>query len=503
MDIGFVRKAWLPEMNLVVDGTGYHQHAFGVDHLSMGTVKLFADLFYALSPDEDIAFEDLAFVYYLRVYNQCAHSRKDKPFPLEPSPALSWDQLKLNPQLLKAVAKAGFDHPTEIQRKVIPLVLGGQQVIGIAQTGTGKTAAYLLPILKKLNYAQGEVARALILAPTKELVVQIAAHARALTAFTDLRVTELYGGIGPKTQIEALQKGTDLIVATPGRFMEIYFRPKLDVSGIRILVLDEADRMMDMGFMPQLRKILEVIPVKRQNLLFSATFPPKVETLSGEFLEFPVKVEITPASTPAALVAQELVYVPNLKTKINLLAYWLEHNPDFDRVMVFTRTKASADNIFNYLERKKLGPVRVIHSNKGQNSRINAMDEFKQGKLRVLVSTDVAARGIDVHDVSHVINFDLPPGYEDYVHRIGRTGRAFKVGKAITMVNPAEAYHIPKIEKLIREKIPVIQIPSEVLIEETPFDESQLINREIDRLKRINDPTFQGAFHERKQKGKR
>ncbi|MEJ0054301.1 MAG: DEAD/DEAH box helicase [Bacteroidota bacterium] len=235
----------------------------------------------------------------------------------------SWESLKLNPQLLKAVAEAGFQNPTEIQQMVIPLALGGQQVIGIAQTGTGKTAAYLLPVLKKINFAQGKEIRALVLAPTKELVVQIAEHAKALAKYTDLRIGVLYGGVGPKSQIETLQAGVDLLIATPGRFMEIYFRNEIPVKQIKTLVLDEADRMLDMGFMHQLRKIFEVIPSKRQNLLFSATFPAKVEKLSQEFLEFPVKVEASPLVMAAQQVDQELYHVPNLKTKIHLLEYLL------------------------------------------------------------------------------------------------------------------------------------------------------------------------------------
>ena len=416
------------------------------------------------------------------------------------APGISWAQLKLNPQLLKGIAEAGFVRPTEIQLKVIPLVLGGQAVIGIAQTGTGKTAAYLLPLLKKVGFAQGVETRALVLAPTKELVIQIAEHARILAKFTDLRVTTLYGGVGPKIQIETLKTGTDILIATPGRFLDLYYRNEIPIKQIKTLVLDEADRMMDMGFMYQLRKIFEVIPSKRQNLLFSATFPLKVERLAEEFVEFPVRAEVTPQATAAQIVKQELIHVPNLKTKINLLEYLLSDTENYKRVMIFTRTKEAANNLFRFIDRKKLGPVRVIHSNKGQNSRINAMNEFKDGGLRVLVATDVVARGIDVAQVSHVINFDVPMHQEDYVHRIGRTGRAFIEGKAITFVTKAEEYHIKKIEKLMREKIAVKKMPSEVIVETAPYSETQAMDREIDRQKRVEDPEFRGAFHERKRK---
>lgn len=413
---------------------------------------------------------------------------------------MSWADLKLNPQLLRAVAELGFENPTEVQRRVIPLVLGGQAVIGIAQTGTGKTAAYVLPLLKKLSHAQGADARALVLAPTKELVVQLEMHAAALGRHTDLRIVSLYGGVGPTSQIEKLSLGCDLIIATPGRFMELYGRQEIVVKQIKTLVLDEADRMLDMGFLHQLRKVFEVIPQKRQNLLFSATFPPKVEKLAEEFLLFPTKVEVTPQATPAREVSQSRISVPNLKTKINLLEHLLTDHDRFRRVLVFARTKKAADDVSKYVDRKGLGPVRVIHSNKGQNARINAMNEFRQGNLRVLVSTDVSARGIDVSGVSHVINFDVPLVYEDYVHRIGRTGRANQPGEAITFVVPPEEYHMENIEKLIRGKIPVQELPQGVSLEETLKDERQEQNRELDRQRRKRDPLFKGAFHESKRK---
>jgi ATP-dependent RNA helicase RhlE len=410
----------------------------------------------------------------------------------------TFEDFKLNKQLLMAIDEAGFTQPTEIQQKVIPIIGGGQAVIGIAQTGTGKTAAYVLPLLMKVKYAQGTEPRALILAPTKELVVQLAEHTKKLAKYTDIRTVAIYGGVGVKAHSDLIKAGVDILVATPGRFMEIYLRKELPVKQIKTLVLDEADRMMDMGFMPQLRKIFEVLPVKRQNLLFSATFGERVERLSQDFLEFPVRIEVTPPATTATQVAQVLYKVPNIRTKVELLLHLLA-NESWQRVMIFTKTKETANNIYKFLERKNIGPVRVIHSNKGQNTRINAMQEFKDGNLRILVSTDVSARGIDVKGVTHVLNFDVPILYDDYVHRIGRTGRAFETGSAITFVNPAEEYHIAKIEKLIREKIPVNTLPNEITIEETTFEEKQEMAREIDRQKKKEDPTYQGAFHERKR----
>ncbi len=409
----------------------------------------------------------------------------------------AWSAFGLNKQLLNGIADAAFEAPTEVQARVFPLIRGGQEVVGIAPTGTGKTAAYLLPLLQKLGYAKAEIARALILAPTKELVIQIAAHATVLAKYTGLRIIPLYGGIGPRDQIAALRTGVDIIVATPGRFMELYQKKEIEVKQLLTLVLDEADRMLDMGFMPQLRRLFEVIPQRRQNLLFSATFSDKVAELSEEFIEFPVRVEVAPPATVTRQVDHELYKIPNLKTKINFLEYLLNQSDVFTRVMIFARTKEVADNVGHFVERKSLGPVRVIHSNKGQNSRINAVNEFRSGTLRVLVATDVAARGLDISDVSHVINFDVPGRSEDYVHRIGRTGRAFRVGQAITFVNPAEEFFIQKIESLIREKIPVRQLPATIAIAETLFEESQEMAREIDRQRKLEDPDFKGAFHSR------
>ncbi|MEO0552010.1 MAG: DEAD/DEAH box helicase [Bacteroidota bacterium] len=410
----------------------------------------------------------------------------------------SFEDFKLNRQLLNAIGDMGYSDPTPIQVKAIPLALAGHDMMGIAQTGTGKTVAFVLPILMKIKYAQGNDPRALILAPTRELALQIEENLNKLSRYTDLRIVALYGGIGPKAQIEQIAQGADVIVATPGRLMDIYLRGELVMKEVKTLVLDEADKMMDMGFMPQIRKILEVIPVKRQNLLFSATMPSKVVSLSEEFLEFPEVVEVAPQATTVDTIEQQLYEVPNLKSKINMLEHLLS-GKEFSRILVFTRTKTNADNVFKFLDRKGLGPVRVIHSNKGQNARINAINQFKEGELRILVSTDVSARGIDVSDVSHVINFDVPVIYEDYVHRIGRTGRAKKEGVAITFANKAEMLHVGKIEEIIKESVPKLKIPAAVVISKTDKAEQIEMEREIDVFKRRENPDFKGAFHEKKR----
>lgn len=411
---------------------------------------------------------------------------------------LSFEDLKLSRQFLNAIDDLGYTTPTPIQEKAIPRALAGHDLLGIAQTGTGKTAAFVLPILMKVKYAQGDNPRALILAPTRELVMQIKTNLDGLSAYTDLRVVALYGGLGPKQQIEELEKGVDIIVSTPGRFLDIYKKGAILTKQIKTMVLDEADKMMDMGFMPQIRNVLEIVPRKRQNMLFSATMPDKVVRLTEEFLEFPERVEVAPQATTVEAIDQVLYEVPNLKTKINLLEH-LFRDLRLNRVIVFVKTKSNADNVARFLDRKELGPVRVIHANKGQNSRINAMEDFKSGEVRVLVSTDVTARGMDISMVSHVINFDVPLIYEDYVHRIGRTGRANNTGVAITFANEVEMIHVGRIEELIRKPIPRKGMPEKVVIEKTPFEEKQLIAREIDLIKRKENPDFKGAFHEKKR----
>ncbi|KAF1855236.1 hypothetical protein Lal_00008607 [Lupinus albus] len=413
--------------------------------------------------------------------------------------AETFDDFKFNRQILNAISDAGYSQPTPIQQKAIPPILNGQDVMGIAQTGTGKTAAYVLPLLMKLKYAQGENPRALIVSPTRELAMQIEENIRTFATNTDLRTVVLFGGIGPKTQIEQVSKGIDIIVATPGRFLDIYLAGHIVTKQLQVLVLDEADKMMDMGFMPQINRILEVVPVKRQNLLFSATMSDKVHNLAGNFLEFPTIIEVTPQATAAETVVQQLYKLPNVKTKVNLLKHLLDHTDDIKKLIVFCKTRVVAEDIFKFLSRKfGEAEVKVLHANKGQNTRINSINSFKNDEVKILVATDVASRGIDVSDVSHVINFDVPVVIEDYVHRIGRTGRAFNSGVAITFATPAEDYYLNKIQKLIRQTIPVLDIPTEVFVEETPYQERQDQAREIDMQKRKEDPEFKGAFHEKK-----
>ncbi|MGB0195968.1 MAG: DEAD/DEAH box helicase [Flavobacteriales bacterium] len=417
---------------------------------------------------------------------------------------MRFDDLKLTRQFLNAIEDAGYENATPIQQKAIPPLRAGQDVIGIAQTGTGKTAAFLLPLLQTLKYAQGEAPRGLVLAPTKELVVQIHREALKFAAYTDLRIVAFYGGVGPKKQIEEIADGVDLIVSTPGRFLEIYSRGHVETKKLKHIVLDEADRMMDMGFMPQIRQIQEVIPTKRQNILFSATFPPRVERLAEEFLLWPTRIEVTPESTPVSTVTQYKLSLPNLRTKIAFIEWYVREQLGDDRLLIFTRRKEEAENLFKFLDRSFDKGVRAVHSNKGQNARINAMQDFRTGAVQILIATDVASRGIDVPETQWVINASVPRDPHDYIHRIGRTGRAFREGSALTLVDPAEKFALERIESLTGESLLDFPAVPELETFETPRREKQNQAREIDRELKKRDPNYQGAFHEKKRKsGKR
>ena len=412
----------------------------------------------------------------------------------------TFEDLKISKAILKVLDEIGFHEPTPIQQKAIPKINSGVNVVGIAQTGTGKTAAYLLPLFTKLKKAEGIDPRLVVLVPTRELSIQVGDDVEELTAFSDLRCAAIFGGIGWTKHAELVTPGIDILIATPGRLWDLYRAGVLSLKKVKFLVIDEADRMLDMGFLPQLRQLLEIIPPRRQNLLFSATFSESVEKMAGEFLDHYEKVEVARSATTVELVTQNIFKVPNYRTKLNLIQYLLQDDEKFTRVIIFVKTKEHAEEVFKVVKRKAEGEKRILHSNKGQNTRINAINAFKNGEVRILISTDVSARGLDASMVSHVINFDLPTNYEDYVHRIGRTARAGNKGDAISLVDPSDEWHLKKIETLIRKEIPVLEIPEGVTIVETEFDENQKLLREIDRQRKIDDPNFKGAFHEKKKR---
>lgn len=414
---------------------------------------------------------------------------------------MQFSDFKLTKQLLNAVEEAGYTTATPIQQKAIPQILGGQQVIGIAQTGTGKTAAYVLPLLKILSHAQGHEPRMLVLVPTRELALQVESVFKQFSVYTDLRSVVLFGGAGAKDQKKNLEDGCDIVIGTPGRVIELYYDGFLALKKIKHFVMDEAERLMELGFTKQLHQFLEVLPVKRQNLLFTATFSDRVKKVADDFMLFPEVININPEIKTAETIEQKLFHTPNYKTKKNLLIYFLEKDEAFEKVIVFCKSKKVADTLFKSLE-ERIGAenIRLVHGNKNQQTRINSMEAFRNENIRVLVTTDVVSRGIDIPHVSHVINFDTPVIHEDYIHRIGRTGRALNAGMSITFCNEAEKWHIAKIETLIKQNIPLKNLPEKVFVEETPYNERQEINREIDRQKQKDNPDFKGAFHVRKIK---
>lgn len=355
----------------------------------------------------------------------------------------------LSDPLVRGILATGYTAPTEIQSQAIPLAISGRDIIGCAQTGTGKTAAFVLPILDRLSHEQTKkksVTRALILTPTRELALQVEQAIRGYGRFVDLRTLAVYGGVNIKAQLRKLKRGVDIVVATPGRLMDHMGRNSINLKHIEVLVLDEADRMLDMGFIRDVQKIVSKLPKKRQTMLFSATISKEVERLAKEMLKSPERIQIGRPRNPIETITQH-IYPVRREQKLDLLVHMLENSQMYS-VLVFSRTKRGADRIARRL--KRAGVISVaIHSDRTQKQRLQAMDGFKRGKYQVMVATDIAARGIDIEGISHVINFDVPAFAEDYVHRIGRTGRAEATGDAITLVSYEEQQYLRKIENFI------------------------------------------------------
>jgi ATP-dependent RNA helicase RhlE len=362
--------------------------------------------------------------------------------------------LNLHPPLLRALAAEGYTIPTPIQQQAIPHVLAGRDLLGIAQTGTGKTAAFALPILQRLGEQPPRSTghRVLVLAPTRELAAQIGERFTAYGRETHHRCTVIFGGVGQDPQVRELRRPAAVLVATPGRLLDLIQQRHCSLAGVEILVLDEADRMLDMGFLPDVRRVLSHVPTARQTLFFSATMPPEVDELSKRMLKSPVRVEVTPAATTVEKVAQSIFFVEKAD-KRRLLVEMLQHDHRMKRVLVFTRTKHGANRVTEWLDKAGIGAA-AIHGNKGQGARERALAGFKEGTVRVLVATDIAARGIDVDEITHVLNFDLPNIPESYVHRIGRTARAGASGIALSFCDADERAYLIDIERLIRMTIP-------------------------------------------------
>ncbi|HEX8718186.1 MAG TPA: DEAD/DEAH box helicase [Gemmatimonadaceae bacterium] len=367
----------------------------------------------------------------------------------------SFEELRLAPELLQAVRRAGYESPTPIQARTIPLILRGRDIIGLAQTGTGKTAAFTLPIVHRLLGGPRRV-RVLVLVPTRELAAQVTENFATYAAFTDLRVTNVYGGVPIGPQETALRGGVDVVIATPGRLLDHMERRNVSFDDLEVLVLDEADRMLDMGFAPQINRIVAEIPAYRQTLLFSATMPAELEALARSYLRKPVVVQVG-RRTEAVSTVTHAVYPVARERKSELLVELLRQD-DMDSVLVFTRTKHGADRVVRNVERAGIHAV-ALHADRSQAQRTQALEQFKRGEVRVLVATDIAQRGLDIAGISHVVNYDVPAQPEDYVHRIGRTGRALATGDALTFMAADEIAMVRLIERVLGQPIPRVSVP--------------------------------------------
>ena len=368
---------------------------------------------------------------------------------------MNFDQLNLAPAILRAVQEQGYTAPTPIQAQAIPLVLEGHDLLAGAQTGTGKTAGFTLPMLHKLSTTparQPGAIRALVLTPTRELAAQVEESVRTYGQYLDLKSTVIFGGVGMNPQVDRIRRGVDILVATPGRLLDLEGQDHIDLSNIEILVLDEADRMLDMGFIHDVKKVLALLPRDKQSLLFSATFSDEIRELANGLLKSPKSVQVTPPNTTVERIAQVIYPVGRMRKK-DVLAHLIGEN-DWSQVLVFTRTKFGANKVADFLNDKGIKSM-ALHGNKSQSARTQALAEFKTGDLRALVATDIAARGIDIDELPHVVNFDIPNVPEDYVHRIGRTGRAGASGEAVSLVCMDEEGFMHEIEKFTRQQIPV------------------------------------------------
>jgi len=417
---------------------------------------------------------------------------------------MTFTELNLNKPLLNALNDLGFQHPTSIQQKTFSVIMSGRDVCGIAQTGTGKTFAYLLPCLRQLTFSKTRTPQFLIIVPTRELVVQVVQSIKELTSYMTLQTVGVYGGTNMNTQRTEVENGLDILVATPGRLYDLALSGSLRLNTIKKLVIDEVDEMFNLGFRTQLRNILDLLPAKRQNLLFSATITEEVETLMDSYFNNPERIEAAPTGTPVENIDQQAYEVPNFYTKVNLLELLLHQDPAMVKVLIFVATKQLADQLFEQLNEKFPGITGVIHSNKDQNYRFNTVNKFKNGDIHFLIATDIIARGLDVAEVSHVINFDTPEVPENYIHRIGRTGRADRKGIAISFITEKEKQYQAGIEQLMNYAIPITPLPEQLEISDIlTEDERPKIYAKVIPLNIPKPGSAGGAFHEKKEKNKK
>lgn len=414
----------------------------------------------------------------------------------------TFEKFNLPKSLQKAVDELGFVTPTPIQEKSFSVIMSGRDMMGIAQTGTGKTFAYLLPLLKLYKFTNTNTPKIVVLVPTRELVVQVVEEVEKLTAYMSVKTLGIYGGVNINTQKKAVYEGVDILVGTPGRTMDLALDAVVRFDETQKLVIDEFDEMLNLGFRPQLTSLLAMMKTKRQNILFSATMTDEVDDILNDYFDFPEEVTLAASGTPLEKITQVTYNVPNFNTKVNLLKHLLQNDESMDRILVFVNNKKISDMLHTRIEEDFEGQFGVIHSNKSQNYRLSTMAEFQEGNLRGLITTDIMARGLDISNISHVINFELPEEPELYMHRIGRTGRADATGTAISFVTPREEEFKIEVEVLMNQELDITDFPEEVevstkLIE--PEKDKQPIKFLMKKVKLEGD----GAFHEKSKKNKK
>jgi ATP-dependent RNA helicase RhlE len=414
----------------------------------------------------------------------------------------TFEKFNLPKSLQKAVDELGFITPTPIQEKSFSVIMSGRDMMGIAQTGTGKTFAYLLPLLKLYKFTNTNTPKIVILVPTRELVVQVVEEIEKLTTYMSVKTLGIYGGVNINTQKKAVYEGVDILVGTPGRTMDLALDAVVRFDETQKLVIDEFDEMLNLGFRPQLTSLLAMMKTKRQNILFSATMTDEVDDILNDYFDFPEEVTLAASGTPLEKITQITYNVPNFNTKVNLLKHLLETDESMSRILVFVNNKKISDMLFNRIDELFEGQFGVIHSNKSQNYRLSTMAEFQEGNLRGLITTDIMARGLDISDITHVINFELPEEPELYMHRIGRTGRADATGTAISFVTPREEEFKIETELLMDKELEITDFPEEVeistkLIE--PEKDKQPIKFLMKKVKLEGD----GAFHEKAKKNQK
>jgi ATP-dependent RNA helicase RhlE len=417
---------------------------------------------------------------------------------------MDFKDLNLSTPLLNAIDELGYTTPTTIQSKAFSVIMSGRDVCGIAQTGTGKTVAYLLPCLRLWKFSKDRFPQVLIIVPTRELVKQVTDEIEKLTKYMSVVTVGVFGGVNMRPQMMEVENGCDIVVATPGRLLDLVLEGSLKLKAIKRLVIDEVDELFNLGFRTQINNILDRMPERRQNLLFSATLTPEVEDLMRAYFNNPERVEAAPAGTPVANIEQTLYEVPNFNTKVNLLELLLSNDETMNKVLVFAATKKLADDLYDRMAERFPDEVGVIHSNKAQNQRFNAIKRFRDGTYRFIIATDLVARGIDISEVTHVLNFDVPEEPESYVHRIGRTGRADKKGISKTFMTEKERPLMEAVEQLMNYRVPVVPLPDDLEISDVlTADEIPKVRMRETLVVAPKITDSGGAFHEKLAKNKK